>query len=100
AASRTGSRAPGWRIRRRPPDCDARARRASARTRRGSDCRVVRIVSWLLLTRDAELAHLLLEVLPVHADLFGGLGDVATVTPERVADELPLEGLDHLVFGL
>src|SRR5216117_4194925 len=49
---------------------------------------------------QAELAHLLLQVLAVHADLLGRLGDVAAVAAERLAEEVALEVLHHAVFGL
>src|SRR6266516_6867055 len=49
---------------------------------------------------QAELAHLLLQVLAVHADLLSRLGDVAAVAAERLAEEVALEVLHHAVFGL
>src|SRR5262249_8919622 len=49
---------------------------------------------------DAELAHLLLEVLPVHPHLLGRLGDVAAVTPEGVQDEAALECPHRRLLGL
>jgi len=53
-----------------------------------------------LLDRDAELAHFLLEILPVHADLLGRLGDVSPVTAERVQQEVALEGFDDALLGI
>src|SRR5439155_3003719 len=53
-----------------------------------------------VLGADAELAHLLLQVLPVHADVLGGLGDVAAVAAERVEQEIALERLDRALLRL
>src|SRR5206468_1353154 len=53
-----------------------------------------------LIGGQAELAHLLLQVLAVHADLLGRLGDVAAVAAERLAEEVALEGLHQALLGL
>src|SRR5439155_27008415 len=47
---------------------------------------------------DAVFGELGLEMLPVHAELLRGVGDVALVALERLADELALEALDHLLL--
>src|SRR6185369_1440524 len=53
-----------------------------------------------VLGGEAELAHLLLEVLAVHADVFRRLGDVAAMAAERAQDEVALERGDHLILRL
>ena len=53
-----------------------------------------------VLGREAELAHLLLEVLPVHAHLFGRLGDVPAVAAQGLEQEVALERLDDALLGL
>src|SRR5881397_4144984 len=53
-----------------------------------------------LVGGQAELAHLLLQVLAVHADLLGRLGDVAAMAAKRLAEEVALEGLHHALLGL
>src|SRR5438105_1140834 len=53
-----------------------------------------------LLGGDAELSHLLLQVLAVHAELLGGARDVAAVAAQRLGEEVALERLDHAFLRL
>src|SRR6185436_463623 len=48
-------------------------------------------VAGRVVAGNPELPHLLLEVLPVHADLFGRFGDVAPLPAERLNEKLALE---------
>src|SRR6266849_3046615 len=97
AAAYTAS---GWRCSRRPIQRAARPRSRFvilATSCMGSPSR--RLLG-RVLGGQAELAHLLLQVLAVHADLLGRLGDVAAVTAERLAEEVALEVLHHALLGL
>src|SRR5437870_6539780 len=98
AASYTAS---GWRCSRRPIQ---RVRRPRSRFWTLATTCMALSPSGGALARvfaaDAELAHLLLEVLAVHADVLGGLGDVAAVAAERAEQVVALECLDHALFRL
>ena len=49
---------------------------------------------------DAELAHLLLNILPVHADFFRRLADVAAVPAKSLNEKIALERFDQLRLGI
>src|SRR5947209_3803566 len=94
----TRETASGWRCSRRPTQRAARPRRrfqTLPTSGMGSPSLLDRLIGG-----QAELAHLLLQVLAVHADLLGRLGDVAAVAAERLAEEVALEGLHHALLGL
>src|SRR5206468_3744538 len=92
--------ASGWRRSRRPTQRAARPRRrfqTLPTSCMGSPS--LQVVD-RVIDGQAELAHLLLQVLAVHADLLGRLGDVAAVAAERLAEEVALESLHHALLGL
>src|SRR5262249_42867542 len=91
--SAVSERAWGWGGSRGPSQRDT-----SPRTR--FTVRLNSCMGALLLGGDAELAHLLLQVLAVHAELLGGARDVPAVATERLGQEVALERLDDALLRL
>ena len=49
---------------------------------------------------DAEFTHLLLKILSVHSDTFGGARNIATGGAQCAEEEVTLPSLEEFLFGL